>query len=50
MEKTIAVTFKLRGTEEEIKRMKTRIGALVVCNEVVSMHIREVFGVWGVRE
>ena len=42
MIKIIVATFKLRGTEKEIERMKARIASLTVYEEVYSMSIREV--------
>ena len=40
MDKIIVVTFKLRGTEKEIERIKARIASLTACEEIVSMYIR----------
>ena len=42
MEKTIAATFKLQGTEKEIKKVKARIASLTACEGVTSMSMREV--------
>ena len=42
MDKIIVATFKVRGTEKEIERIKARIASLTACEEIVSMHIREV--------
>ena len=42
MEKTITATFRLRGTEKEIEVVKARIAVLSTCEEVISMHIKEV--------
>ena len=39
--KIIKATFKLRGTLEEINRMKARIAALSSCKEVYNMSIKE---------
>ena len=41
MEKIIVVTYKLRGTEKEIERIKAQIATISVCEEVVSLHMRE---------
>jgi hypothetical protein len=41
MDKIIVCTFKLRGTEKEIERVKARIAALSVCEECVSLHLKE---------
>ena len=40
MEKLIVATFKVRGTEKEIERIKARIASLTACEEIVSMFIR----------
>ena len=37
--KIVKATFKLRGTLEEINRMKARIAALSSCEEVYSLSI-----------
>jgi len=37
MDKIIRATFKLRGTENEINRMRARIAGLSACEEVVIM-------------
>jgi len=42
MDKTIIVTYKLRGTEKEIERIKARIAAVSACEEVVSLHMKEI--------
>ena len=42
MEKTIVASFKVRGTEKEIERIKARIACFSAYEEVVSMYIREV--------
>ena len=42
MDKFIVASFKVRGTEKEIERIKARIASLTACEEVVSMYIREV--------
>ena len=39
MDKIIVASFKVRGTEKEIERVKGRIAALSVCEEVISMYI-----------
>ena len=41
MYKTIKATFKLRGTESEIERMKARIASLSACEECVSLYMGE---------
>jgi N-methylhydantoinase B/oxoprolinase/acetone carboxylase alpha subunit len=41
MDKIIRATFKLRGTEKEIERVKARIASLLACEECVSLYIRE---------
>ena len=42
MNKIIVATFKMRGTEKEIDRIKARIASLTACEEIVSMYIREI--------
>ena len=34
-------TFKLRGTEKEIEKVKARIASLSACEEVVSLYMGE---------
>ena len=41
MIKTIKATYKLRGTEQEIGRIKARIATLSACEECVSLYIEE---------
>ena len=41
MEKIIMASFKVRGTEKEIERVKARIAALSACEEVISLYIYE---------
>jgi hypothetical protein len=41
MIKIITATFKLRGTEKELERVKARIASLSACEECVSMYIKE---------
>ena len=41
MEKTIVTSFKVRGTEKEIEKVKARIASLTACEEVISMYIKE---------
>jgi len=41
MQKIVTAQFLLRGTEKEIERVKARIAALTVCEEVVSMFMKE---------
>ena len=41
MDKIIIVTYKLRGTEKEIERIKAKIATISVCEEVISLHMRE---------
>ena len=41
MDKIIVATFKLRGTEKEIEKLKARIAAFSACEEVISMYIKE---------
>lgn len=41
MEKTITATFKLRGAEKEIERVKARIAVLSTCKEVISLYLGE---------
>ena len=42
MIRTIEATFKLRGTEKEIERVKARIASLSACEECLSLYIMEV--------
>ena len=44
MDKLITVSFRIRGTENEIERVKARIASLSACEEVISMYIREAKG------
>ena len=39
MEKIITATFKVRGTEKEIEKMKARIASLSANEEVISLYI-----------
>ena len=41
MIKTIIATFRLKGTEKEIERIKARIASLSAREEVISMYIKE---------
>jgi hypothetical protein len=41
MDTIIRATFKLRGTEKEIERVKARIAVLSTCEEVISLYIKE---------
>lgn len=41
MEKIIVATFKIRGVEKEIERMKARIASLSAQEEVISLYIKE---------
>ena len=41
MDKIVVCTFKLRGTENEIERVKARIASLSACEECVSLYIGE---------
>lgn len=38
---TIRCTFKLRGTEKEIEKMKARIASLSAQEEVISLYMGE---------
>ena len=40
-EEMLVVTVKLRGTKNEIRRVKARIAALSSCEEVQSMYMKE---------
>ena len=42
IQEILVVTVKLRGTENEIRRVKARIAALSTCEEVQSMHMRKI--------
>lgn len=42
MEKRIDITVVLRGTENEIEKMKARFATLSIFEEVRSLHIKEV--------
>jgi hypothetical protein len=37
----VVATFKLRGMEKEIERIKARIASLTACEEVISLFIKE---------
>ena len=39
IQKTFQCTFKIRGTEKEIERVKARIAALSYLEEVISLYI-----------
>lgn len=39
MQKIVVATFKLRGTEKEIERVKCRIASLSACEECVSLYM-----------
>ena len=39
MIKIVTATFKLRGTEKEIERVKARIATLSACEEVISLYL-----------
>ena len=41
MIKIIMATFRLRGTEKEIERIKARIASLSACEECVRLYISE---------
>ena len=41
MDKIIMASFKVRGTEKEIERVKARIAALSACEEVISLYLCE---------
>ena len=41
MDTIIRATFKLRGTEKEIERMKARIASLSANEEVISLYMGE---------
>ena len=45
MEKIIVASFKLRGTEKEIERVKAQIASLSSLEEVISLYIQENFEV-----
>lgn len=38
MEKIIVATFKVRGTEKEIEKVRARIASLTACEEIISMY------------
>ena len=40
MEKIVTATFKLRGTEKEIEKVKARIASVSEMEEVISLYIR----------
>ena len=40
MDKIIVATFKVRGTEKEIEKIKARIAVLLSCEEVISLHFQ----------
>ena len=42
MEKIVTVTCKLRGTENEIERVKARLASVSEMEEVISLYIRSV--------
>ena len=46
MDRIIDVTFKVRGTEKEIEKVKARIAVLMSCEEVVSLHFKRDYKVW----
>lgn len=39
MDKIVTATFRLRGTEKEIERVKARIASFSSCEEVVSLYM-----------
>ena len=41
MDTIIRCTFKLRGTEKEVERMKARIASLSAQEEVISLYMGE---------
>ena len=40
----MTATFKLRGTEKEIEKVKARIASLSACEECISLYIQEAKG------
>lgn len=41
MIKTIKASFKLKGTEKEIDKVKARLASLSACEEVISLYMEE---------